>query len=214
MKGLLYVGIAVGAYLLGSISPALIVSHHFMKKDIRKYGSGNAGATNMVRSFGWGYGLITFALDILKGALAAYLGGLAGQDLGMALAGACVVLGHNLPVYYRFKGGKGISSTLGVYLVMRPVETLVILGVAVLIIALTQIVSIGSIAGVILEAVSVFVLNDVGLYSKLTIVCLAVFGLIGHIPNMKRLLAGRENKIRAKSNKEKLPAGTDGNREQ
>ena len=103
MKLLIYAAIALGAYLIGSISPALIISRLVEKTDVRKYGSGNAGATNMVRNFGWLPGLATFALDMLKGATAVLLGKWAGGEMGEAVAAVAAVLGHSYPIYYGFR---------------------------------------------------------------------------------------------------------------
>lgn len=107
MKLLIYAAIALGAYLIGSISPALIISRLVEKTDVRKYGSGNAGATNMVRNFGWLPGLATFALDMLKGATAVLVGKWAGGEMGEAVAAVAAMLGHSYPIYYGFPWRKG-----------------------------------------------------------------------------------------------------------
>lgn len=195
MQFLIYLGICVGAYLIGSISPALIISHTIAKRDIRKEGSGNAGATNMIRTYGWGFGLMTFALDVFKGALATYVGGWIAGDVGMSLAALWVVVGHNLPIYYGFKGGKGISATLGVFLVIRPIPTLVMLGIVLILLAIFRVMSITSISGVLLEAISAFVLQDVSLPLQLTVLALAIIAIIGHLPNIKRLMKGTEPRL-------------------
>ena len=98
-------------YLIGCISPSYLIGR---KKgyDVRTSGSCNAGASNMVRNFGWAAGLATFGLDMLKGAAATLLGKWAGGDLGAAIAAVAVVLGHSFPVYYGFRGGKGVSSSI------------------------------------------------------------------------------------------------------
>ena len=100
MDILLYLAVAVGAYLIGSLSSAIIISNGVKKKDIRDYGSGNAGATNMLRTFGWLSGLLTFLFDAAKGVLSAWLGWLVAGDMGMHIAAVCVVIGHNWPIYY------------------------------------------------------------------------------------------------------------------
>ncbi len=197
MDVLILSAVAVAAYLLGSISPALIISHSALKEDVRKYGSGNAGATNMIRNYGWGYGILTFFLDGFKGALAVFLAKLVAGDPGMSVAAFFVVIGHNCPIYYGFRGGKGISTTLGVFLVMRPTFTLAIVAVGAVVIACTQIVSIGSILGLLAEAVTVLVFQDVTIYLRIVVLVLAVMGIVGHRSNIKRLLSGTENKIRS-----------------
>ena len=195
MQFLIYLGICIGAYLIGSISPALIISRTNAKRDIRKEGSGNAGATNMIRTYGWGFGLMTFALDVLKGALATYAGGWIAGDVGMSLAALWVVVGHNLPIYYGFKGGKGISATLGVFLVIRPIPTLVMLAIVLILLVIFRIMSVTSLAGVLLEAISAFVLGDVSLPLQFTVLALAIIAIIGHLPNIKRLLNGTEPRL-------------------
>lgn len=201
MELLIYFAIAVGAYLWGSISPALILSTSIAKKDVREMGSGNAGATNVIRNFGWGLGLLTFALDVVKGATAAYLGGLFAGDIGMSVASIAVILGHNMPIYYGFKGGKGISATLGVLFVIRPLVTLIILGIVLVVLGITGIMSITSLTGVLLESISAFILQDVSLPLQLTVLTLTIIAIIGHLPNIKRLLNGTESRIIKKKEK-------------
>lgn len=202
MDILLYVAIAVGAYLIGSISPALIISNSIEKKDVRDYGSGNAGTTNMVRTFGWKHGLVTFVLDIAKGALCALLGRVIGGDLGLMIGGITVILGHNFPIYYGFKGGKGIAATVGVLLVAVCIQTLIILVPILLLILLTGIVSIGSLVGVLLEAIAVFIFYPGQPFVQATVVGLAVLAFIGHRGNIVRLLNGTENKLSIKTKKQ------------
>lgn len=197
MKLLIYAAIALGAYLIGSISPALIISRLVEKTDVRKYGSGNAGATNMVRNFGWLPGLATFALDMLKGATAVLLGKWAGGEMGEAVAAVAAVLGHSYPIYYGFRGGKGVSTSMGAMLAIVPLHSLVVYAIAILVVVLTGIVSIGSLLGFTLELLMVLLVfpNLVGLPIKIAMGILTVLTFIGHRGNIKRLLNGTENKI-------------------
>ncbi len=197
MKLLIYAAIALGAYLIGSISPALIISRLVEKTDVRKYGSGNAGATNMVRNFGWLPGLATFALDMLKGATAVLLGKWAGGEMGEAVAAVAAVLGHSYPIYYGFRGGKGVSTSMGAMLAIAPLHSLVVYAIAILVVVLTGIVSIGSLLGFTLELLMVLLVfpNLVGLPIKIAMGILTVLTFIGHRGNIKRLLNGTENKI-------------------
>ena len=131
-------------YLLGSISTGVIVSRMFGHKDIRSEGSGNSGTTNMLRVMGKKYALLTFAGDLLKGIVAvligkAWLGTQAGEIVGAFGA----ILGHNFPLYFGFKGGKGIATSFGCLLIVFPVQTLCAFGVFLLIVALTRYVSAG-----------------------------------------------------------------------
>lgn len=197
MKLLIYAAIALGAYLIGSISPALIISRLVEKTDVRKYGSGNAGATNMVRNFGWLPGLATFALDMLKGATVVLLGKWAGGEMGEAVAAVAAVLGHSYPIYYGFRGGKGVSTSMGAMLAIVPLHSLVVYAIAILVVVLTGIVSIGSLLGFTLELLMVLLVfpNLVGLPIKIAMGILTVLTFIGHRGNIKRLLNGTENKI-------------------
>lgn len=197
MKLLIYAAIVLGAYLIGSISPALIISRLVEKTDVRKYGSGNAGATNMVRNFGWLPGLATFALDMLKGATAVLLGKWAGGEMGEAVAAVAAVLGHSYPIYYGFRGGKGVSTSMGAMLAIVPLHSLVVYAIAILVVVLTGIVSIGSLLGFTLELLMVLLVfpNLVGLPIKIAMGILTVLTFIGHRGNIKRLLNGTENKI-------------------
>lgn len=200
MKLLIYAAIALGAYLIGSISPALIISRLVEKTDVRKYGSGNAGATNMVRNFGWLPGLATFALDMLKGATAVLVGKWAGGEMGEAVAAVAAMLGHSYPIYYGFRGGKGVSISMGAMLAIAPLHSLVVYAIAILAVVLTGIVSIGSLLGFTLELLMVLLVfpNLVGLPIKIAMGILTVLTFIGHRGNIKRLLNGTENKITGK----------------
>jgi len=203
MSILTYIAIAVAAYLIGSISPSLIISKYIMKKDVRQYGSGNAGTTNMVRNFGWKLGVCTFALDILKGAMAGLLGRHFGGELGAAIAIVCAVLGHSYPLYYGFRGGKGVATSMGAMLGLFPLHSLVIYVICFAIVAVTGIVSIGSLCGFLLYTLMVWLVLPglVGLPLKIAIAILTVLTFIGHRGNIKRLLNGTENKLFAKKNK-------------
>ncbi len=137
-------------YLLGSISTGVIVSRVFGHKDIRSEGSGNSGTTNMLRVMGKKYALLTFAGDLLKGIVAvligkAWLGTQAGEIVGAFGA----ILGHNFPLYFGFKGGKGIATSFGCLLIVFPVQTLCAFGVFLLIVALTRYVSAGSLGAAV-----------------------------------------------------------------
>ena len=117
------------AYLLGSVSFSIVVVRLIARKDIRQEGSGNAGATNVVRNHGWKAGLIVGFLDVAKGA-AAVLAMLAitGDPRYLAAASFAVVLGHVFPVFFRFRGGKGVATTVGAFLVLAPGATAVVMG--------------------------------------------------------------------------------------
>ena len=124
-----YALLAIGAYLIGNISFAILLSKK-KNQDITKMGSGNPGTMNMLRNFGFKTGILTLALDALKGAAPALAGYLLFGDHGLYIAGLAVILGHIYPVFRKFKGGKGVACTLGVFLVANPILTLIFFVVA------------------------------------------------------------------------------------
>ncbi|MCL2676010.1 MAG: glycerol-3-phosphate acyltransferase [Firmicutes bacterium] len=152
-------GAASVCYLIGNINFAIIISK-LKKRDVRKEDSGNPGAMNMLRNFGTLYGGLTLLLDALKGAFAAVLGWFvlggfsfteatrgiqpALGQLGMYVGGAAVIIGHVFPVFFKFKGGKGIASSIGVCFVLNPWVMLITLGVGVIFILLTKMGSVTS----------------------------------------------------------------------
>ena len=114
------------AYLIGSISSGLLIARAAKGPDLRKVGSGNTGASNVQRTMGWKYGLITFALDILKGLISCWIGSLlTGDHMGALPAGFFAVIGHNWPLFFGFKGGKGVSTSCGVMCFCFPVPALI-----------------------------------------------------------------------------------------
>lgn len=193
----LYALCAILAYLLGSVNISLIISNGLMNKDIRKYGSGNAGTTNMLRVFGWQYALVTFICDILKGVIAVYFARMYGGEIGAFAASIAVVAGHNWPVYYGFKGGKGIATSLGVFLVYQPWLTLALFVLAILLILSLRMVSVASIAGAFFSLVGVFIFYTGGAYllQRIAVTVLAAFAIYQHRANIKRIIEGKENKI-------------------
>lgn len=179
--------------------------------DIRKHGSGNTGATNTLRTFGWKGGVITFAGDCLKAVFAILLVSVLLKDyfegdmlVLQIYAGLGAVLGHNFPFYLRFKGGKGIACTAGVAFVVCPAAVPVCLTVFVLCLALSQYVSLGSILMALLFIIQVFVFNGYGIlglsalgtveFNVLAFI-LGAMAIIRHKDNIIRLAKGTENKI-------------------
>ena len=208
MQNTLLVAAAVGvaAYLMGSVTFAILVTKLFTGKDIRTMGSGNAGMTNVLRSVGAPAAVLTAAGDILKGtgsvllakwAFAAFTG--ADPVYGAYIAAICAVAGHLFPIYFKFKGGKGVSVAAGSVAAIDPVLTLCLLGVFLLVVLTTRIVSLASI--------TVAALYPVGtaLYSwhlgrdilSTTLFAAAIGGavIVMHRGNIKRLLNGTEYKF-------------------
>lgn len=201
----------VCAYLLGSVNSAIIISRVFYHDDIRRYGSGNAGMTNMLRTYGKGAALGTLAGDVTKTALAVFLGGTLlgfGYVGGIALAeggyiaGLFAVLGHIFPVYYKFRGGKGVLASATMALILSPACLGIMLLIFVLIVAMTKYVSLGSVSAGVLYPVLVkgyisFCFpgaREPGMVALVTILiaCLLVFC---HRGNLKRIGERTERKL-------------------
>lgn len=183
------------AYLIGSISPAIIISNHFIKRDIRDFGSGNAGTSNVMRSFGWKLGLLTFGLDVFKGFAVVFATYTFVGVFPAIIASFCVGLGQILPIYYMFRGGKGIAVFGGVALAWMPIPTLIVFGIAVVIIVTVRKVSIASILGTILLIPTAWIYFNGDIQICLMFVGIAALALITHRENIKRLIAGNENKL-------------------
>ncbi len=201
-----YIIVAIIAYLLGSISFSVIISKKIAGFDVRQKGSGNAGTTNVLRSVGKKAAIITLILDVLKGVLAiivAYILGKIVKDVDKTLliqiAGIAVIIGHTFPIFFGFKGGKGIATSLGVLLITNWNIGIICLVFALVLMILTRIVSLGSIAAAILFPILIIFMPSnayivEGSYILYSIV-LAVLVIYNHRANVKRLLNGTENKL-------------------
>lgn len=190
-----YIAIAVIAYLLGSISFGMIVSKLVGGPNLREVGSKNTGATNALRVMGLKMGLLVFVLDILKALVACIIGRIWMGLNGAMLAGLAVVIGHNWPCFFQFKGGKGVASTLAVMLMSFPVPAVICYVVAVIIIATTRYVSLGSIVLGALFALLVIVTNWGNWLAIVWALVIAGLMIGRHHANIARLLQGKENKI-------------------
>ncbi len=213
---LLLIAVVVFAYLIGSINFAVIFSKIFMKKDVREIGSGNAGATNVLRSAGVLPGILTFLCDALKGFVASFVGKLifeyAFTDMGISIAlpiygaylcGLACMIGHVFPIFFRFKGGKGVATSVGIFAVCSPVAICLGLAVFIIITAVTKYVSLASVIAtfVVVGGSAVFRVTDAPLFPQLILsVIMGVIVISKHKDNIKRLLNGTENKIGGKKN--------------
>lgn len=202
----------VAAYLIGSISFAVIFAKSFLKKDVRELGSGNAGATNVMRNAGFLPGLLTFVCDALKGFVAAYMGKAifdyihtqTGSEwsyaiYGAYLCGAACMLGHILPFFFDFKGGKGVATSVGIFAVCCPIAIIVGLTVFALCVIITRYVSLGSVlAATIVVIFSIIFYNDAaGILPQIILSLTMGVMVVGkHKENIKRLLNGTESKIK------------------
>ena len=196
MTYLYWILVPVAGYLLGSLSFSIIISCLFLGRDIRKHGSGNAGATNMTRVFGWVAGVATLAFDVLKALAAMLIGRRLLGDAGVCLGGMAAMLGHCFPLFHHFKGGKGIATgaAIGFMIDWRVGISIV---VAFLIGALiSKKVSIGSIAAAVTIIPATWIFAP-----RPSMIALSVFASVlaitRHHENIKRLRAGAEPDFRA-----------------
>ena len=208
---IVYIIMAIIAYLIGSIYFSVIISKKVAGFDVREKGSGNAGTTNMLRAVGKKAAAVTLICDVLKGVvsigIAIILGNIVkdiNRELLIQVAGIAVVLGHTFPVFFGFKGGKGVATSLGILLLSNWQIGLICLVFGIVLIILTRMVSLGSCAAAVLFPVLTLFINDH--YTVLTegksgstyfiySVILAIIVLYNHRSNIKRILSGTENKI-------------------
>lgn len=185
------------AYVLGSVSSGLLVAKFAKGPDLRSVGSKNTGASNVLRTMGWKWGLITFFGDFGKAVLACWIGSLiVGNHFGALLAGLAVILGHNWPVFFGFKGGKGVASSCGVMVFCFPVPALIGYAVAIGIIALTKYISLGSMSMLTLYAILVSVFYSGGNACIIIwAILLAMLCILRHRTNIGRLIRGEENRF-------------------
>jgi acyl phosphate:glycerol-3-phosphate acyltransferase len=186
----------VFGYLLGSVSFSILIARWLRRIDIRQHGSGNAGATNTLRVLGIGPAIGVFLLDVLKGSVAVYAGFHTGDDSGWVpvLCGLAAIIGHNWPIYFRFKGGKGIATTIGAMVLWAFYPSLFAGIVAIVVIALTRYVSLGSMLFAVLLPFS-FLFFDMQASYVWGAVIVAVLAVYRHRKNIVKLLNGTENKL-------------------
>ncbi len=184
------------AYFIGSFSTSYLVAKLFAKIDIREYGSGNAGSTNILRTLGAKAAALTFLGDLLKGIVAVYLGDTFGGATTALLCGVAVVIGHNWPIFLEFKGGKGIATTIGVVASIKPLVAFICVSIGLAILFRFKYVSLASIIAIIILPFTIIIY---GLNYFLFGLILALLAIYRHRENIKRLLAGNERKIGEKS---------------
>ena len=183
------------SYFIGSVSVSILLSRHLFQNDIRNNGSGNAGATNVARVFGWGAGLATFAGDFAKGLLSMALGLWLGGEMGMALSGMACLLGHCFPVYYGFRGGKAVSVGAAVALMIDWRLFAAVMAVFLLVALSTRLVSLASMSAAVAVAVLTVLLFPSPWHITLAIFAAALL-IFMHRSNIGRLLQGKEPKFK------------------
>jgi acyl phosphate:glycerol-3-phosphate acyltransferase len=219
---LLLAVIIILSYLVGSIPTSIIVSKAVKGIDIRNYGSGNAGGTNVMRVLGWKHGIMVILLDALKGIIAVVLiarlhyGNIPFENatpfddftLVQIFAGIAAVIGHIWTVFASFKGGKGIATALGMLLILVTIDMLIAIGVFVLVVTFSRYVSLGSILGAVAVPLTLFIRENIfnvhvpGYNTLLPfLILLAVLVVYTHRKNVIRLFDGSESKVNFKKKK-------------
>jgi len=204
-----YILTVLGAYLLGSIPFGFLVAK-VKGIDIRSVGSGNIGATNAMRVLGKPAGIFVLLMDVLKGFAAVWLASVLAIQFSAnvnietlrVIAGISAVLGHNYTCWLKFKGGKGIATTAGVYLALAPWPLLVALVVFILAVLLTRYVSVASISAAVALPATVWVMTPHNLFLGIVTTALGVMAIYKHKSNIQRLMAGTENRLGKKKSLE------------
>lgn len=202
------------AYLIGSINFAVIFSKIFIKKDIREVGSGNAGMTNVMRAAGALPGILTFVFDALKGFAACFIGKQIFNYLytatenplffavyGAYLCGVACMIGHIFPIFFGFKGGKGVAISVGIFAVCCPVAILLGLALFVVLLPTTKIMSVSSLSATVVVVTMSLVFYDKTALFLPQAICAVIMGIIvfvKHKDNIVRLIQGNENKFTIK----------------
>ena len=198
-----YVLVGLIAYLIGSINFAIIFTKKMAGFDVRDKGSKNAGTTNVLRTVGKKAAALTLICDILKGVVAVLIAMLASKiwkesdiEILKYLAGLFSIIGHTFPVYYGFKGGKGVATSLGVLLIVNPKIGLICLIFALVIMIATKWVSLGSImAAILFPILTVFMADNLNIVAKIISILIGLLVIFNHRANIKRLKEGTENKL-------------------
>lgn len=198
-----YITVAIVAYVIGSINFAVIFSRKFAGFDVREKGSKNAGTTNVLRTVGKKAALLTLLCDVLKGVAAILIAILAKtmwSDFNINtlkyIAGFMVILGHTYPIFFEFRGGKGVATAIGILLMLNWKIGLICLIFGLIIIAVTRMVSLGSMVGALLFPIITLFMQEnlefIGIIFSFAIGLLVIFN---HKSNIKRIKEGKENKL-------------------
>ena len=199
-----FIAVALGAYLIGNFNAAITISK-CKKRDIRALGSGNPGTMNMFRNFGKAIGMLTLTLDALKGAIPCLLGWFFcgefchfyGSKIGLYVGALSVIVGHIFPVFYKFRGGKGVASSVGVCLVLNWWATLISFAVGALFLIF---IKIGSVTSFIILAFPMALhayrfASEGELACRILLFCIFCLTLFAHTKNIIKLYAGNERKV-------------------
>ena len=196
--------ILVVAYLIGSIPSGYLIVRATEGEDVREKGSGGTGATNVSRSAGKGAGILTLILDVIKGVFVVFLAGILSDglfpfaDWTIAFAGVLAILGHIFPVWLRFRGGKGVATALGVFLMLEPIVVVIALVVFAITFALTRYVSLASLVAISSITIAILALtlfDPFELPNAIAALLSAGLVIFAHRANIQRLIAGSEPKF-------------------
>ena len=195
-KEILYILTCIIGYLLGSVSGGIITSRLANGPDLHTVGSKSTGASNVQRTMGWKFGIITLLIDGLKGIIACLIAWLiTGSHFASLLAGLFCVIGHNWPVFFHFRGGKGVATTGGVMLYCFPVPALICIALTVAVIALFRYISVGSMLLVTVFFILSFFFSGPNTCVIVWAFLLMVMCIARHHANISRLIHGTENKL-------------------
>lgn len=188
--------VLAGAYLLGSVSFATILVYLVLGKDVRQLGSGNAGATNVLRTTGKGLAVATLILDAAKGALPVVVMRLVTYDpRWIAAAGVAAIVGHVFPIWFGFRGGKGVATAVGAFLVISPLAVLASMALFALVVATTRFVSLGSVTSACLLPIVLRLLVHAPDPEVVAALFTAALLVVSHRANIRRLVDGTERKL-------------------
>jgi glycerol-3-phosphate acyltransferase PlsY len=191
----------VGAYLLGSVSSAVLVTRLFLNTDIREQGSGNPGTTNVLRTVGKKAAAAVFIFDVLKGAVPVYIGFLLGlQPLVLSVIALSACVGHMYPIFFAFKGGKGVATALGAIMPLNGYLALCLLGTWLTIFVITRISSVAAITTLVIAPIYAYLFKP---EYTLAVAILCTLIIVKHQSNIQRLLSKKERKISRSGGKHK-----------
>jgi glycerol-3-phosphate acyltransferase PlsY len=184
------------SYLIGSISFSYLITKKIKKIDIRRFGSGNAGATNAQRVLGTGPAVVILLLDIAKGIVCVFIARALGiADWATVISGLAAIIGHDYPLYFNFKGGKGVATSVGVFFMIMWPEAIIVGILTLLIIAVTRYVSLGSLVFLLMTPALGWILGDYAPGVLAAMFAIALLSVIRHQANIVRLIHGNENKL-------------------
>lgn len=193
-----YLVIALTGYLLGNISVGILVARLYGISDIRKVGSGNAGTTNVLRNLGWVPSVLTLAGDCIKGLIATLIGKWIAGDIGLIIGGTFAVIGHDFPVFFKFKGGKGIATNLGWILIVNPWIAVSLTAAVVIVVAITKYMSLGSIMACFVYPLMTAIFMRGNPHYAAYVISAIFAGALAfycHRSNVVRLIRGEENRL-------------------